>query len=268
VAVELAGARVLLTGASAGIGAALAEMLAERGAVLALGGRHQGKLAAVAHRCRERGAVVATHAVDLADPGAAEALGRRVDDAMGGLDVLINNAGAPMRRRVQHLTVEELTRTMATNFESPARLAMAVLPGMLERDRGGIVNVSSFGGRAGIPAEAAYCASKFALCGWSESLAMDLWHTGVAVRLIVPGAVDTDIWDRPGNDEAHFSGALESPEVVAAGIIEAIEGDRFETYVPDLKAIAEFKTSAIDDYLAGAVAFADAAEADGDAQQR
>lgn len=159
---------------------------------------------------------------------------------------------------------------MAVNYTAPVRLTLALLPGMLERDRGCIVNVSSFGGRAGIPAEAAYCASKFALCGWSESLAMDLWHTGVDVRLIVPGAVDTDIWDRPGNDTAHFSGELESPEVVAAAIVAAIEGGdvgdadgpehgRFETYVPDLRAIAEFKTSSIDDFLAGAVAFADAA---------
>ena len=151
---------------------------------------------------------------------------------------------------------------MAVNFESPARVTMALLPGMLERDRGVIVNVSSFGGRAGIPAESAYCASKFALCGWSESLAMDLWHTGVEVRLIIPGAIDTDIWDRPGNDPAHFSGDLEPPATVATGIIAAIEGERFEHYLPDLSAIAEFKTASIDDYLAGSVAFADSAEAE------
>jgi short-subunit dehydrogenase len=167
-----------------------------------------------------------------------------------------------MRRRVQQLTVDELRSTMAVNFESPARVTMAVLAGMLERDSGVIVNVSSFGGRAAIPAEAAYCASKFALCGWSESLAMDLWHTGVRVRLIIPGAIDTDIWGRPGNDPAHFSGDLEPPSTVAEGIIVAIEGERFEHYLPDMSAVAEFKTSSIDDYLAGSVAFADSAEAD------
>jgi NAD(P)-dependent dehydrogenase (short-subunit alcohol dehydrogenase family) len=146
-------------------------------------------------------------------------------------------------------------------------MTMALLPGMLARDRGAIVNVSSFGGRAAIPAEAAYCASKFALCGWSESLALDLWHTGIDVRLIIPGAIATDIWDRPGNDKAHFSGELEPPETVARTIVAAIAGEgeagsRFEHYVPDLQAIAEFKTSAIDGYLAGVVAFADDAEAD------
>ena len=266
---ELSGARILLTGASAGIGASLAPMLAGRGAVLALCGRDAAKLSAVAEQCRRSGAQVNAHLVDLADPEAAERLARAAERELGGIDVLINNAGAPMRRRVQQLTVEELRRVMAVNFESPARMTMALLPGLLERDRGVIVNVSSFGGRAGIPAEAAYCASKSALCGWSESLAMDLWHTGVEVRLIVPGAIATDIWDRPGNDPAHFSGDLEPPGTVAAGIIAAIEGGSFEHYLPDMKAIAEYKTSAIDDFLAGAVAFADDAErSDGGAAQQ
>lgn len=258
---ELDGARVLLTGASAGIGAALAPLLATRGAVLALCGRDGTKLDAVADGCRNAGAEVTTHLVDLADPEAAARLALEVDQVLGGVDVLVNNAGAPMRRRVQQLTVDELRRTMAVNFESPVRMTMAVLPGMLARDRGTVVNVSSFGGRAAIPAEAAYCASKYALCGWSESMAMDLWHTGVAVRLIVPGAIDTDIWDRPGNDPAHFVGDLEPPGTVAAGIVAAIEGAGFEHYLPDLQAIAEFKTASIDDFLAGAVAFADEAEA-------
>jgi short-subunit dehydrogenase len=267
------GARVLLTGASAGIGAALAPMLAARGARLVLCGRDPAKLEAVAERCRGAGAQVQAHVVDLADPAAAERMAQEAEQELGGIDVLVNNAGTPMRRRVQQLTVEELQHTMAVNFESPARITMALLPGFLTRDRGVIVNVSSFGGRAAIPAESAYCASKFALCGWSESLAMDLWHTGVEVRLIIPGAIATDIWDRPGNDPAHFSGELEPPETVAAGIIDAIEGERFEHYLPDMKAVAEFKTSSIDDFLAGAVAFADEVEAsrphgDGGAQQR
>jgi len=264
VGAPIAGSTVLLTGASAGIGAALAPLLASKGATVAITGRRQDRLDAVLAACREHQPGCRAYAIDLADVSATDALPARVVADVGPIDILINNAGAPMRRRVQDLTLAELQSTMAVNFASPVRLTMALLPGMLERDWGCIVNVSSFGGRAGIPAEAAYCASKFALCGWTESLAMDLFHTGVDVRLIVPGAVDTDIWDRPGNDAAHYSGELESPDVVAAGIVAAIEGDRFETYVPDLKAIAEFKTSSIDDFIAGTVAFADAARAEGD----
>ena len=115
----------------------------------------------------------------------------------------------------------------------------------LARARPGIgrVNVSSLGGRLGIVHEAAYCAAKFALCGWAESMAMDLWDTGVDVRLVIPGPIDTEIWDQPGNDDPFYDGPLEPPEGVAAGIIAAIEGDTFEHYLPDLKGIAEFKTS-------------------------
>ena len=83
-------------------------------------------------------------------------------------------------------------------------ITLALLPRMLERRSGTIVNVSSIGGRLGIAPEAAYCASKFALAGWSESLAADLVGTGVAVRLVLPGAIDTEIWDQPDNDTGHL----------------------------------------------------------------
>jgi len=119
-----------------------------------------------------------------------------------------------------------------------------------------IVNVSSLGGRLGIIHESVYCASKFALCGWSESLAIDLWDTGVDVRLIIPGPIDTEIWDLPDNDAPIYHGPLEPPEGVAADIIKAIEGDRFETYSPDMKDIAAFKTTDIDVFLEGVVAMA------------
>jgi short-subunit dehydrogenase len=118
------------------------------------------------------------------------------------------------------------------------------------------VNVSSFGGRTGIPAEAAYCASKFALCGWTESMLTDLWGTGVEVRLVLPGAVDTEIWDVPGNDAPiDFGGDLFPAADLAAGIADCIEGDRFELYLPDMKAIAEMKTSDAQGFLGGLADF-------------
>ena len=88
-------------------------------------------------------------------------------------------------------------------------------------------------------------------------MALDLWHTGVQVRLVLPGAIDTEIWDLPDNDPPLYNGPLEPAENVAAGIVDAIEGEGFEHYLPDMKAIAEMKTSAIDDFMAGAIAFAD-----------
>lgn len=254
---QIDGANVLVTGASSGIGASLAPLLAERGATVGIVARRADRLAEVLERCQAHAPASRMYAADLADTGAAEALALQAWDEMGGLDVLVNNAAIPKRRSVTTITIHEVRETMAVNFESPVRMTLAVLPKMLERNRGSIVNVSSFGGRAGILNETAYCASKFALCGWSESMALDLWKTGVEVRLILPGAIDTEIWDVPGNDEAPFHGELAPPEVVATGIIDAIEGDHFEHYLPDMKAIAEFKTSAIDDFFAGVIAFTD-----------
>jgi short-subunit dehydrogenase len=257
-AVGVAGANVLVTGASSGIGAALAPLLAERGATVGIVGRREDKLAEVLERCRAHAPESRLWVLDLADTEAAEALALEAWDAFGHLDVLVNNAAVPKRRAVTKLSLEEVRHTMAVNFESPVRMGQAVLPRMLERGSGSIVNVSSFGGRAGILHEAAYCASKFALCGWSESMALDLWGTGVDVRLILPGAIDTDIWDRPDNDEAPYQGPFEPPETVAEGIVAAIEGDGFEHYLPDMKAIAEMKTSDIDGFMAGVIAFNEA----------
>jgi short-subunit dehydrogenase len=256
--VEVDGANVLVTGASSGIGAALAPMLAERGATVAIVARRPDRLAAVLERCQAHSPASRMYVADLGDTDAAEALANRAWDEMGGLDVLVNNAAIPKRRAVQVLTLDEVRETMTVNFESPLRMTLAVLPRMLERDSGVIVNVSSFGGRAGILKEAAYCASKFALCGWSEAMAMDLFHTGVDVRLILPGAIATEIWDQPGNDDPVYNGPFEPPETVAAGIIDAIEGHAFELYVPDMRPIVEWKTAGgFDDFMAGAVAFAD-----------
>jgi short-subunit dehydrogenase len=248
---EVAGATVLVTGASSGIGAALAPMLAERGATVGLVARRPDRLAAVLEACRAHAPDSRMWVCDLADPDDAAAVALEAWDAFGHLDVLVNNAAIPKRRMVQVLTPDEVDQTMRVNFTSPVRMTLALLPAMLERDAGVIVNVSSLGGRLGILQESAYCASKFALCGWSESIAADLWHTGVRVRLIVPGPIDTEIWDQPGNDPAHYEGPKEPPSVVAEAIVAAIEGDRFETYVPDLKAVVEFKTSDIDAFIEG-----------------
>ncbi len=254
---QIHGANVLLTGASSGIGAALAPRLAERGATVGIVARRGDRLAQVLEQCQTHAPGSRMWVADLADTDAAEAVARQAATEMGGIDVLINNAAIPKRRSVTTITIDEVRETMAVNFESPVRMTLALLPHMLEQDRGVIVNVSSFGGRAGILNETAYCASKFAMCGWSESMALDLWKTGVEVRLILPGAIDTEIWDVPGNDEAPFHGELHPPGPIADGIIAAIEGDAFEHYLPDMKAIAEFKTSAVDDFLAGVIAFTD-----------
>ena len=249
--VKVEGANVFVTGASSGIGAALAPMLAERGATVGIVARREDRLGEILERCRTHSPDSRSWVADLGDVDAAERLVLDAWDTFGHLDVIVHNAAIPKRRPAQELSVADLEQTMRVNFFSPVRMTMAVLPRMLERDRGVIVNVSSLGGRLGIAHEGAYCASKFALCGWSESLAIDLWETGVDVRLVIPGPIATEIWDVPDNEPAIYDGPKEPPETVAAAIVDAIEGDRFEVYSPDLKGVAEFKTSDIDTFLSG-----------------
>ena len=242
---------VLVTGASSGIGAATARLLAAQGTTVALVARRADRLDAVLADCTPTAPASRSWAADLADPDGAARLGLRIWDHYGRLDVLINNAGIPMRRPADRLTMAEVERVMTVNYFSPVALTLALLPRFLERGAGTIVNVSSLGGRLGIATEAAYSASKFALCGWSEALAADLADTGVSVRLVLPGAIDTEIWDQPGNDPAVYDGPLVPAEEMAAGLVECLRSDRFEHYIPDMRAIVEMKTKDFDGFVAG-----------------
>jgi short-subunit dehydrogenase len=246
------GRRVLITGASSGIGAALARGLAARRAVVGLVARREDRLAEVLDDCRRTSPDSAMWVADLADGITASRLALQAWHAMGGIDVLVNNAAVPKRRKVNTLTPIEVENVMQVNFVAPMRLALALLPRMLARRAGTIVNVSSVAGRLGIANESAYCASKFALCGWSEAMAIDLADTGVSVKLIQPGPVDTEIWDQPDNEQPVYSGPKVTPEEVAQGIIAAMDGDRFEHYLPDLKAVVDAKNADLDAFIAGA----------------
>jgi len=249
---ELTGLRVLVTGGSSGIGAALARLLAAGGATVGIVGRRADRLAEVLEDCRRTSPGSRSWTLDLADLEGAERLAVEAWDTFGHLDVLVNNAAVPKVRPLTRLQAAEVEATMGVNFFSPVRMTLAVLDRMVARARGTIVNVASVGGRLGVYHEAAYSASKFALCGWSESLAMELDGTGVAVRLVHPGPIATDIWDRPGEERAVYDGPLEPPGVVAEGIVAAVFSDRFEHYVPDLSGVVAYKNSDIDGYLKAA----------------
>lgn len=247
-AIPLDGAKVLLTGASSGIGAATAPVLAARGARVAVTARRGDRLDALLASLPGDGHVAI--AADLRDDGAPARVLEQAADALGDLDVVVHNAGVPRRRHVTELTPAETADTMALNFHVPVAMTLATLPGMLDRGRGSHVYVSSLGGRLGIAGEAAYCATKFALAGWAEAMAIDLWDTPVDVRLVLPGAVESEIWDQPGNDPPVYDGPLEPASTLGEAIADAIEGDRFETYAPDMRGIVEWKTSDPDPYLA------------------
>ena len=229
---RIAGSNILVTGASSGIGAALAPMLAERGATVGIVARRRERLEEVLAECHEHAPRSRLWAVDLGDVDRAVEVALEAWDAFGHLDALVNNAAIPKRTPVQRLTPDEVDEVMRVNFTSPVHMSLALLPRMLERDSGTIVNVSSMGGRIGIAHEAAYCASKYALCGWSEVMAIDLYDTGVDVKLVLPGPIDTEIWDQPGNDPAFYDGPFVPPEECAADIVAALEDIGFEYFAP------------------------------------
>ncbi len=259
---QINGAHILVTGASSGIGAALAPVLASRGATVGIVARRADRLAAVAAECASRGKLATAFVVDLADLDATRQLATDVIAEWGFVDCIVNNAAIPKRVPFPRLTIDEVAETMRINFLSPAQLTLALLPQMLQRHHGLVVNVSSMGGRIPIANESAYNASKFALAGWSEAMRIDLDGSGVDVKLILPGPIDTEIWDQPGNDDAIFAIDKLSAHDCALEIADAIESEGFEFYTPpifpgglDAKAMVVGKYQHCDQYLSGMAAY-------------
>ena len=252
---ELRGANVLVTGASSGIGAALARRLASEGATVGLVARRKDRLEEVLADCQAHTPASAMWTADLGDLETAERVALEAWDAFGHLDAVVHNAGIPKRRHVTGLTPAEVEEVMRVNFLAPVRMTLALLPRMIDRGGGCIVNVSSVAGRLGNANESAYSASKFALCGWSEAIAVDLWDTGVKVRLVNPGPIDTEIWDLPGEDDPIFEVEKVPADDVAVGIVAALADDAgFEHYLPDMKQFVDMKQENIDGFLEGMAA--------------
>ncbi len=249
---ELAGKRVLVTGASSGIGAELAERFAAAGATVGICARRADRLAAVLERCRRHAPESRMWVCDLAEADQVGELARLASGALGGVDVLVNNAGAPKRKHVTALdarTIETLTRL---NYLSPVRLTLALLPQMLERGSGLVVNISSVAAVLSSPGEAAYDASKAALSVFSEAMAIDLWDMGVRVLIVYPGVVDTELFSVPDNDPLSASIPKIPVAELADGVMDAIARDALEVYVPAwFKGVASGKAADVAAFLAG-----------------
>jgi short-subunit dehydrogenase len=246
------GSRVLVTGASSGIGMALAEEFARRGATLAVSGRDRERLAATAEVCRSHGATVHELPADLGDPGAVDRLATDTLDALGGVDVLVNNAGIPKRRHSRELDAATVDTVMQVNFLGPIRLTLALLPQMLERKEGQIVNVSSVAATLSSPGEAAYDASKAALSVFSEAMAIDLWDDGVKMLVVYPGVVDTPLFTQPDNDP--FTAAVEFITVgeLVAETFAALDRGALEVYIPAyFKDIVTGKANDVEGFVSG-----------------
>jgi short-subunit dehydrogenase len=226
--------KVLVTGASSGIGAATAIALAERGDTVGIVARREDRLAEVLERCRKTSPESQLWAADLGDLDALDGLVARIDDELGGIDVLINNAGVPKRRRARAITPEDVEAVMAMNYFSPVRLTLALLPRLIERGSGQIVNVSSMGVHSAAFGVGAYSASKAALELFTESLFLELTGTGVRAQVFVPGSTLSEFSDdKPGNDPsmARDPSQFSTSEDVAAAIVRALDDERFIVYV-------------------------------------
>ena len=188
------GKRVLIAGASSGLGAALATELSSRGALIALGARRIERLEAVASACAEVGAPSSIVELDVtADPDVLADRAKAAAALLGGpLDALVYTAGAGQRSAAAETPHELHARLMATNFEGAVALTRAVLPGMLARGHGSIAVVSSVQGFFGQPYRSSYSASKAAMIGYFDSLRAETAGAGVAVTVCAPGYIATE----------------------------------------------------------------------------
>jgi short-subunit dehydrogenase len=220
----------IVTGASSGIGAAVALDLARRGARVVAVARRGDRLAATVEKCRAHSPESVAHAANVSSGEACAEVVKATEARFGRVDILVNNAGISIHKHAVDTRADEVERVMAVNFFGPVHLTMAALPGMLERATGSIVNMTSVAGYVPNPGESAYGASKAALSRWSHGLAVDLHGTGVHVGVLSPGPIDTEIWSL---DEAlSYHGKLHPPEVVAESVARMIERGLTHQTVP------------------------------------
>lgn len=232
---QLRGSRILLTGATSGIGESLAGRLAAEGARLVVTARRGELLAEVASRLAgQHGTDVVAVPADITRPEHRESLVRRAADEFGGLDILINNAGITSWAHFVDSDEATLRRIMEVNFFAPAELIRLAIPLLEQGKHPAIVNVASMCGRRGMPAWPEYSASKFALCGLTEALRGEMVRFGIDVLLIVPGLTRTGLHDamlrREGKAEIDFSRGM-PPDYVADRILDAIKRRRIETVI-------------------------------------
>jgi short-subunit dehydrogenase len=228
-AVNLAGARVVVTGASRGIGRAVAIAAARRGATVGLIARTREELEAVLRDAGGRGAVAVA---DVGDRHQSDAAIASIEADIGPTDVLVANAGIGAYGPFTEIDLDEVERLTRVNYLGTVYPIHRVLPGMIQRRRGHIVVVGSIAGRIGAPNEAAYSATKFAQVGLTEALATEVAGYGVGVSLVNPGIVETDFFETRGHA---FDGNVPKPvsaEKVAEAILRAVEKNTFEQVVP------------------------------------
>ncbi len=219
----------LVTGASSGIGRAIALALAGEGARLALVSRNTAALGSLAGEIRALGRDALVLPADVHDTAAVEHALATTLAQWGRIDILVANAGVYLRRPVCDLTVADFERTMDVNFYGALRAVLPALPHMRQQRAGHIVLMSSMDARKGMPFEGAYVATKSALRGFGDVLRQELHGSGIAVTLVYPGRVDTPLID---DLAVHPVSSKMPPERVAAAVVRAIRRRQAEVFIP------------------------------------
>jgi 3-oxoacyl-[acyl-carrier protein] reductase len=195
---DLNGKSALVTGASGGIGAAIARALHGAGASVALSGTREGPLTELAAELGGRAHVLAC---DLSDATAVEALPKRAIEAMGAVDILVNNAGITRDNLLMRMSDEEWTSVIEVNLTSTFRLCRGVLRGMMKARSGRIINISSIVGTTGNAGQGNYSASKAGMIGLSKSLAAEVASRNITVNCIAPGFIATPMTEKLTDDQ-------------------------------------------------------------------
>ena len=222
---NLNGARVLLTGATGGLGQAIAQALRARGASLVLTGRRADVLEPLA--AQVGGVAIES---DLADPDAVDALLAQT----GRVDVLVANAGLPGSGGLHTFSVEEIDRALTVNLRAPMLLARALTPAMVQRGSGHLLFMSSLSGKAGAPGSSVYAATKFGLRGFGLALREDLASKDVGVSVVLPGFIrEAGMFAESGAKLPPYVGT-KRPQDVARAVVKAIEHNRAELDVAPL----------------------------------
>lgn len=229
---QLSQQRILLTGATGGLGKEIAHQLAKKGAILGLVGRETHKLEALKQQITQAGGTAYIFVANLGDTGACNALIQQAKSKLGGIDVLVNNAGILDFTELQDQSEARIAEMVNTNVTALIQLTRAVLPDFLASNQGRFVMIGSIFGSLGFPHFATYCATKFAVHGFSQALRRELVDTHIGITYIAPRGIATPMnapnidamWKKSGN-------AIDQPEKVAQLIIKAMEQEQQELFI-------------------------------------